>query len=105
MVPEKGKWAVSRGSYGQGFNPDVWEIAAVTEKLVKYIRWGTQFGQVPKEDVMAVFSTKEEADLLCQSIAGIKGERDRRIRAANDAAEAALKKLLARQLGENRRDA
>jgi hypothetical protein len=85
-----GQWALVTKSYDGRLRPDVVQIAALTPKLVKWPLWGNRFRQAPRLDVIAAFAEQKDAERLRDTLAGIRGERDRRIAAAHSAsAEAA----------------
>jgi hypothetical protein len=95
-----GRWAVMPGYGGRlaANEYDLIQITKVTEKLIKgRPGWGGSDRQFPKDAVMATFATQDEAKRLISKIAGIRGERDRRVNAATEAATAALDKLLGQQ--------
>jgi hypothetical protein len=95
-----GRWAVMSGYGGRltASEYDLIQISKVTEKLVKGKLCGIRHErQLPKDAVMATFATEDEAKHLISKIAGIRGERDRRVNAATESATAALDKLLGQQ--------
>ncbi len=89
-----GRWMVVPGFDGV-LTADAREVIATTEKLAKFTTYGTRFRQVSKSDVIATFETQQEAEQLCQTLRGIKGERDRRIQAAHLAAKKQADDLIA----------
>lgn len=89
-----GRWALIAGYCGK-LSPDVHEIAQVTNKLVKYVRYGSTMGQSSKSDVLATYATKEAAQYAQQILHGIRGERERRIQAAHTSANDQADKFLA----------
>lgn len=89
-----GRWAVVPGYSGNArLNPNVMRIDAATDKQ---IRENGKYGASVKnkDDVLATFGSEDEARRLVQSIAGIRGEMERRQRAATDWAMKALVKKL-----------
>lgn len=99
-----GHFAVTMGSYDGLLNPGLVKIAEVTDKLVKSLRFG-RMAHTPKTSVIAVFETQEEAERLINTLAGIRGEKNRRIQAASAAAveqaRAAIAAALSRQENPN----
>lgn len=85
-----GRWAVCRGSIP--LFPEILKIGSVTEKQ---IRTDDRRPRVRgKSEVLATFATYPEAQKLVDAIAGIRGERDRRINAAAEWAERAVQEIL-----------
>lgn len=85
-----GRWAVCKGS--MPLYPEILKIGSVTEKQ---IRTDDRRPRVRgKSEVLATFATYPEAQKLVDTIAGIRGERDRRIKAAADWAERAVQEKL-----------
>ncbi|RSV15651.1 hypothetical protein CA235_07295 [Sphingomonas sp. ABOLF] len=87
-----GQFVLIKG-YSDGlFHPGSHQVEQVTAKLVRYTSFGTR--QTPKADVIAAFDSRDDAEALKSKLAGIAGERDRRINAARlsalDAARAAI---------------
>lgn len=96
ITPVAGKWALIHGSYGGMMEPDVAQIDKVMKAT--FSTTGHQYynrARVPHTELLAQFDEREDATKAAQAIAGIKGERNRRISAANEAANQAVKKLLA----------
>jgi len=91
-----GRYAIVPG-YDGPITPSFICIEQETPKLLKFKRYRDILGQVPKDSVMATVATVAEADRLVNTIAGIRGERDRRIQAARVAANDALVKLLVKE--------
>jgi hypothetical protein len=92
-----GRWALMPGCSGRisASAYDLIEITKVTDKLVKgRPSYGRSDRQFPKDTVMATFASKDEAARLIDRIAGVRGDRDRRVKAANDAAEEAIDKAI-----------
>lgn len=86
-----GRWALVKG--WQAFSVQVARIDKVTPQLIKTSEgWGRQHN---KADVLATFETRDEADKAVGKIAGINGERTRRIAAANTACGDAMRKFIA----------
>lgn len=85
-----GRWAVCNGS--MPLYPEILKIGSVTERQ---IRTDDRRPRVKgKSEVLATFATYPEAQKLVSGIAGIRGERDRRIKAAADWAERAVQEKL-----------
>lgn len=86
----KGRWAMVKG--WTAFHVQLAKIDKTTPQLIKTNEgWGRQHN---KADVLATFATREEADKAVGKIAGIRGERDRRVRAADDACVDAMRKYI-----------
>lgn len=101
MIDDKdfvvGRWIVSPRTWGYGYQPTLYasEITAVTPKLVKHGRRN----QTKKEDVLLVFSSRDEAMKIVEKSNGIAGEMTRRQRAATDWAKAEIAKLVSANRG------
>lgn len=85
-----GRWAVCRGS--MPLYPEILKIGSVTEKQIRSddVRPRVR----GKSEVLATFPGYPDAQKLVNTIAGIRGERDRRIQAAADWAERAVQEKL-----------
>lgn len=95
ITPVAGKWAlIHGGAYGGILRPDIAQIDRVT-KATFSTRGRYNRSRVLHLDLLAQFDTEDEASKAAQALAGIKGERDRRVSAANLAAQQAGQKLLA----------
>jgi len=89
-----GRWAVVPGWMGGRLQPEARRIDAVTLSIVKTRVPSGRFTHCLKPDVMATVATEKAARDLVSAIDGIRGEQERRVRAAGDAAEAALSRML-----------
>lgn len=87
-----GRWGLFSGWSGR-FRPEIGIIEKVTPKrIVAKIAGNHRHFSV--SDLMASFSTIEDAQKARNSIDGIRGERERRLNAAHEAANHALDALL-----------
>lgn len=88
-----GRWAVCRGS--MPLYTEILKIARATERQVHS---GDRRPRVMlKSAVLATYATYPEAERLRDTIAGIRGERDRRITAASTWAEREVARHLGRE--------
>ena len=92
-----GQYAVIPGYSGASgvLSPDIHKVVRITEKLVFLALYGTRQRQVAKTDVLASFDSEDDAQKLVSKLAGIKGEQDRRIVAAQQAASKAAHAAIA----------
>lgn len=79
-VPSAGEWGVVRAAYG---HPRVQQIAKVTPKLIKFagLDWPRQCN---RSDLLVSLLDKEAAEMVSQSLAGAGGQRDARVRKAQE---------------------
>lgn len=98
LVP--GCWILVKGWSDGILNPDIEEVVQVTDKLVRFKGYGNRARQTSKAEVIAAFPSMDEAVRLKEALNGVRGERDRRVTAANDAASKAAAKLIAKATGK-----
>lgn len=67
-------------------------VKSASPKLLKLEKTSSMWcpRQVRREQVVAIAATKEQAEQLCQSLTGIRGENDRRRKIADEARVAAV---------------
>lgn len=77
------------------FTAKVVKADAVTPKLIKSARsWGKGFGHTDRESAFAAYDSQEEAERLVSTIAGIRGEYQRRTNAAAEAAREQMRRAI-----------
>lgn len=100
-----GQFALVRG-YDRGLlDGEIWQVEKVTAKTATVTRkmWGTR--RIELYDVIAAFDTEKDAERLRDTLAGIRGEMDRRVTAAkiavNQSARAAIARATSKEAQDN----
>jgi len=88
-----GQFAVIAG-YGGILLPGIRHITKVTAKMVFFERWSTE-GRAPITDILVAFDSEEDAQRLVNKLEGIRGEQNRRVIAAREAASKAANAAIA----------
>ena len=81
---------VANWPHWDALDPSIHEVERTTNAVV----YTTQGKRISKDRVLASFENHEDAVSLLNAIHGVRGERDRRCKAAWESADKALKVVL-----------